>query len=142
VSAPTTSRVCAGSRSVKLFAGNRPEAIVRERLEVALVERLRDVLSDQPVTEAELRTLSERADGWARTLEGQIHASERRLRELAADPASSLADIAAELRRVETLGPDLVEVRSLLAELEQRAHRLRSAWLTGEETPQASIRES
>ena len=115
---------------------------MRERLEVALVERLREVLSDQPVTEAELRTLSERADGWARTLEGQIHASERRLRELAADPASSLADIAAELRRVETLGPDLAEVRSLLAELEQRAHRLRSAWLAGEQTPQASIRES
>jgi len=104
---------------------------LNDRLDFALIQQLRDVLGDQPVTEAELRTLSERADGWARTLEGQIHASERRLRDFAADPASSLAEIAAELRRVEALGPELAEVRSLLDGLEQRAHRLRSAWLAG-----------
>ena len=104
---------------------------MNERLDFALIERLREVLGDQPVTEAELRALSEQAGGWARTLEGQIHASERRLRELAAEPSSSLAEIAGELRRVDTLGPELAEVRLLLSELELRAHRLRSAWLAG-----------
>jgi hypothetical protein len=95
-----------------------------------LAARLRDVLTERPVTEAELRALSEQADGWARTLEGQIHASERRLGELVADPASPLAEIAAELRRVEILRPELEEFRSLLAELELRAHELRGAWLS------------
>jgi hypothetical protein len=111
---------------------------LNDRLDFALIERLREVLRDQPVTEAELRTLSERAGGWARTLEGQIHASERRLRELAADPASSLADIAGELRRVDSLSPELAEVRSLLAGLELRAHRLRSTWLAGTRQPSDS----
>jgi hypothetical protein len=95
-----------------------------------LTARLRDVLSDRPVTEAELRALSEQADGWARTLHGQIHASERRLRELVSDPASPLAEIAVELRRVETLRPELDEFSRLLAELEARAHELRGAWLS------------
>jgi hypothetical protein len=103
---------------------------VTESLDSALAARLRDVLTERPVTEAELRKLSEQADGWARTLEGQIHASERRLRELVADPASPLAEIAAELRRVEILRPELEEFRSLLAELELRAHELRGAWLS------------
>ena len=102
-----------------------------QRLDLDLIGRLREVLGDRPVTEAELRALSERAGGWARTLAGQIHASERRLRELADDPESSLADIAVELRRLELLRPELEELRSLLAELEGRAHQLRSAWLAG-----------
>ena len=102
---------------------------MRDRLDFALIERLRDVVADEPVTEAELRTLSEHAGGWARTLEGQIRTSERRLGQLTADPESSLADIADELRRVETLRPQLAEVRSLLDGLDERAHRLRTAWL-------------
>ena len=94
-----------------------------------LTVRLRRVLDDEPATEAELRTLSEQADAWARALQAQINGSERRLRELHRDPASPLADIAAELRRVETLRPELDELRSLLAELEARARELRAGWL-------------
>jgi len=100
-----------------------------ESLDSALTARLREVLGDQPVTEAELRALSEQADGWARTLEGQIYASEHRLRELAADPASRLAEMAAELRRVDTLRPELDELRALLIELGERAHALRASWV-------------
>jgi hypothetical protein len=94
-----------------------------------LAARLRRVLDDEPSTEAELRTLSEQADAWARALQAQIEGSERRLRELHSDPASPLADIAAELRRIETVRPELVELRSLLAELETRARELRTEWL-------------
>ena len=100
-----------------------------ETLDFALTARLREVLADQPATEGELRTLSEQADAWVRTLQAQIQASERRLRELTADPATALTEIAAELRRVETLSPELVEMRSLLSELEKRARELRTMWL-------------
>ncbi len=100
-----------------------------ESLDFALIARLHEVLGDTPATEGELRTLGEQADAWARTLHGQVEASERRLRELNADPASSLAEIAAELRRVEELRPQLIEVRMLLDELDRRARELRTAWL-------------
>lgn len=102
---------------------------VPEPLDFALIARLREASGDTPVTEAELRTLSERADAWARTLHGQIEGSERRLRQLHADPESSLAEIASELRRVEMLRPQLTEVRGLLDDLERRARALRTSWL-------------
>jgi hypothetical protein len=73
--------------------------------------------------------VSEQADAWARALKAQISGSERRLQELTADPATSLAEIAAELRRVETLRPELTELQSLLEELERRARELRTEWL-------------
>jgi hypothetical protein len=91
--------------------------------------RLRRVLDDEPSTEAELRTLSEQADAWARTLRAQIQSSELRLRALTADAATPLAEIAGELRRVETLRPELAELEGLLAELEGRARELRTGWL-------------
>jgi hypothetical protein len=100
-----------------------------ETLDFALTVRLREVLGDSPATEAELRTLTEQADGWARALLAQIEASERRLGELTSDPASPIADMAGELRRVETLRPELEELRSLLTRLEERARELRTAWL-------------
>jgi hypothetical protein len=98
-------------------------------LELALTARLREVLADRPATESELRSLAEEADGWKRALQAQIRASERRVDELSADPASSLAPIAAELRRIENLRPELVEVMSLHEELEQRARAMRTEWL-------------
>jgi hypothetical protein len=98
-------------------------------LELPLTVRLRRVLDDEPATEAELRLLSEQADAWARTLGAQIQSSERRLRELTVDPATSLAEIAVELRRVETFRPELDELRGLLDELETRARELRTGWL-------------
>jgi predicted RNase H-like nuclease (RuvC/YqgF family) len=98
-------------------------------MELALTARLREVLGNRPATESELRTLAEEADAWKRALQAQIHASERRVQELSADPAGSLAPIAAELRRIESLRPELVEVTSLMDELENRARAMRTQWL-------------
>jgi predicted nucleic acid-binding Zn-ribbon protein len=103
-------------------------------LDFALIKRLREVLDDRPATESELRSLSEQAEAWARTVSGQIESSERRIRRLTENPASSLAQIASELRRVERLRPQLNEVRSLIAELEQRARRVRTEWLLAQAT--------
>jgi hypothetical protein len=100
-----------------------------ETPDLALLERLRDVLRNQPVTETELRTLIEQADGLVRTLGAHMAGSERRLTELTADPDSSLAEIAGELHRVEGLRPRLEEARSLHTELETRARELRTSWL-------------
>ena len=98
-------------------------------LDFALLRRLREVRDRVPATESELRTLTEQAEAWARTVNGQIEASERRIRRLTSNPASSLAQIAAELRRVENLRPQLNEVRSLIEDLEHRARELRTEWL-------------
>jgi hypothetical protein len=105
-----------------------------EQLDFTLIKRLREVRDHRPATESELRLLAEQAEAWARTVNGQIQASERRLRRLNANPASSLAQIAGELRRVEKLRPQLNEVRSLLADLENRARELRTQWLLSQAT--------
>ena len=99
-------------------------------LDSGLSVRLGEVLAEQPATEAELRMLSERLIAWGRLLQGQLRASERRLEQLTADPASELGEIGAELHRVGALGPQLGEVRSLLVELDNRARVLRSDQLT------------
>ena len=103
-------------------------------LDFALIKRLREVVDRRPATEAELRALTEQAEAWARTVNGQLQASERRIRRLTANPASSLAQIAGELRRVENLRPQLREVRSLLTELENRAREVRTEWLLSQAT--------
>jgi hypothetical protein len=109
---------------------------VTETLNVALLSRLRDVLADEPVTESELRSLSEQADGWVRALRGQVEGTERRLDALVTDPSASLAELAGELRRIEILLPALAEAHALLAGLDARARTLRSAWLIAQaETP-------
>ena len=100
-----------------------------ETPDLVLLERLREVLADQPVTETELRGLIEQADGLVRTLGAHMAGSERRLSELTADPDSSLAEIANELHRVDGLRPRLDEARTLLADLEKRARELRTSWL-------------
>jgi DNA repair exonuclease SbcCD ATPase subunit len=105
-----------------------------EPLDFALIKRLREVRDRRPATESELRALTEQADAWARAVSAQIQASERRIRRLTANPASSLAQIAGELRRVEKLRPQLNEVRSLLTDLEERARQLRTEWLLSQAT--------
>jgi hypothetical protein len=107
-------------------------------LDFALITRLREVLADRPATEAELRTLSEQADAWARTVGGQIESSERRIQRLQQNPASSLAQIAAELRRVERLRPQLYEVQRLKTDLEARARQVRTEWLLSQATSRRS----
>ncbi len=115
------------------MASSRPSSSrrrhVSEPLAPPLTSRLREVLGDRPATESELRTLAEQAEALARTLQAQVQASEGRLSRLSTDPAAPLTDIAAELRRVETLRPELDEVRSLIGDLEDRARELRTAWL-------------
>ena len=102
-----------------------------ETLDSALKERLRSVLLDrQPVTEAELRRLSEEGRACVLILRAQLERGERTLAELDADPASSLADIAAALREVNVLRPDLGELQAMLAELHRRAREFRASWLS------------
>jgi hypothetical protein len=103
---------------------------VPEQLDVGLVERLRQVVAGQAATESELRTLADQASGWARATNGQLRAAEIRLTKLNADPASPLAEIAAEVRHIETLSRELSEARRLAQGLEQRTRELRTAWLT------------
>jgi chromosome segregation ATPase len=105
-----------------------------ESLDFALIRRLRDVLGSTPSTETELRTLTEQAEAWRRTVSGQIESSERRIQRLNQNPGSSLAQIASELRRVERLRPQLQEVTTLLADLEQRARQVRTEWLLSQAT--------
>jgi chromosome segregation ATPase len=100
-----------------------------ETPDLALLERLREVLGNEPVTETELRSLIEQADGLVRTLGAHIAGSEGRLTELTEDPDSSLTEIATELQRVDALRPRLEEARSLVADLETRARELRTSWL-------------
>jgi hypothetical protein len=102
---------------------------VPEQLDVGLVERLRQVVAGQVATETELRTLADQAGGWARTTDARLHATEGRLAVLNADPASPLAEIAAEVRRVEALSRELGEARGLIEGLEERTRELRTAWL-------------
>lgn len=100
-----------------------------ENLDLELLERLRRVVAGEAASESELRTLADRADGWARATNARLLSAEGRLAELNADPASPLAEIAAEVRRVEALSRELEEARTLSDALEGRTRELRTAWL-------------
>ncbi len=100
-----------------------------EKLDLALVTRLRQVVAGDVATEAELRALDDEAGGWLRATEAHHRAAEVRLTELNADPASPLAAIAAEVRRVDALSHELQEARRLITGLERRTRELRTAWL-------------
>jgi predicted RNase H-like nuclease (RuvC/YqgF family) len=103
---------------------------VPEKLDLALARRLRQVVGGQAASETELRMLADEAAGWTRATEAQLHAAEGRLAQLNTDPASPLAEIAAEVRRIEGLSRELGEARRLVEGLERRARELRTAWLT------------
>ena len=98
-------------------------------LDLALTKRLRRIVAGDPTTESELRTLADQAGGWERAVSAQLRAAEDRLGRLNADPASPLAGMATEIRRVETLKQELDEARSLLAGLEDCTRELRTSWL-------------
>jgi chromosome segregation ATPase len=104
-------------------------AVVTETLDSALKERLRAVIADQTVTEATLRKLTEQGRACALILDARLERLERRFTELSADAESSLADIAATMRAVNELRPDLEELHALLDGLDAHARELRSAWL-------------
>jgi hypothetical protein len=101
-----------------------------EKLDLALTRRLRQVVGGHAASETELRILADQAAGWTRATEAQLLAAEERLTQLNANPASPLAEIAAEVRRVEALSRELGEARRLIGGLERRARELRTAWLT------------
>jgi hypothetical protein len=101
-----------------------------ETIDSALKARVRAVLGGRPVTEAELRKLFEEGRACGLILDGQLEKGERKLGELASDPESSIAELAAAFRRVNELRPDLDELDELLAELDKRAREFRSSWLS------------
>jgi len=103
-----------------------------ERLERALERRLHEVAGTAAVTERELRELTEKGEAWARTLTGLAAASERRLAALGRDPESSLSALAAELERVERVRGERQRIVELLAQVDERARVLRTAWLAGQ----------
>src|SRR5207248_4921654 len=102
---------------------------VSEQLDVGLIERLRQVVAGEVATESELRTLADQAGGWARSTDAQLRAAEARLTDLNADSASPLAEIAAEVRRIDGLSRELGEIHELIEGLERRTRELRTAWL-------------
>ena len=79
-----------------------PEAWLE--LDTALKVRLHEVLDDpdRPVTEAELRKLSEEGRACTLILGGELQRLEQRLAELDRDPASSLGAIAGTFGRTST----------------------------------------
>jgi chromosome segregation ATPase len=103
---------------------------VAKTLDSDLKERLRAVLGDRRVTEADLRRLAEEGRACALILRAQLTKREQALTTLSADPASSLSDIAEALREVNQLRPDLVELEALLDDLEARARQVRLAWVS------------
>jgi predicted nucleic acid-binding Zn-ribbon protein len=100
-----------------------------QKLDLALVTRLRQVVAGEVATEAELRALDDEAGGWLRATKAQLRAAEDRLTNLNADPAAPLAEIATEVRRVEALSRERAEARRLIDGLERRTRELRTAWL-------------
>jgi hypothetical protein len=99
-------------------------------LDSALMARLREVLDRRPVTEAELRKLTEEGRAWAMLVNAQLERSKQRLDELAGDPGAPLADVADALREVHELRPELDELHALLAELQGRAREFRQSWVS------------
>jgi chromosome segregation ATPase len=101
---------------------------VAETLDSALKRELRAVLDRRPVTEAELRRLFEEGRACALILSGQLEKAEQRLGRLAADPAAPFTELAATLRQVNEIRPDLEELHGLLAALDEQARQLRASW--------------
>jgi DNA repair exonuclease SbcCD nuclease subunit len=100
-------------------------------LDAALKTRLREALeSERLVTEAEVRRFTDEGRACTLMLRAELTRGEEHLRELDADPASSLVEIAATFRDVSDLRRDLGELETLLAELQERARAARAAWLT------------
>jgi hypothetical protein len=99
------------------------DAILKERLRTALV-------SQRPVTEAELRKLTEEARACSLMLGAELERGEARLARLDTDPASSLVEVGATFRAVSALRRDRDELHSLLGQVEERARAARAAWLT------------
>ena len=104
------------------------DEVLKERLRAALV-------SQRPVTESEVRKLTEEARACSLMLGAELERGEARLARLDADPASPLAEIGATFRAVSELRRDRDELHSLLRQGEERARAARAAWLTASARP-------
>jgi hypothetical protein len=98
------------------------DAVLKERLRVALASR-------RPVTEAELRKLTEETRACTLLLGAELERGEARLAQLDADPSSPLVEIGATFRAVSALRRDRDELLLLLDRVEERARAARAAWL-------------
>ena len=98
-------------------------------LDAVLKQRLRAVLDGRPCTEAELRKLFEEGQACTRIFGAQLARAERELAARESDPDSSITDLAAAVRRVNGLRPELDELHSLLDALGARARAFRAAWV-------------
>jgi hypothetical protein len=99
-------------------------------LDAELRVRLRDVLEEprRPVTEADLRKLSEEGRACRLILGAELERLEGRLGKLDADPASSLGAIADAFRRVHDLRAHVGALDELLSALDDRAREVRTGW--------------
>jgi hypothetical protein len=102
-------------------------------LDTVLKERIRKVLAspERPVSEAELRKLSDEGRGCTLILRAELGRLEQRLAELDADPASPLGAIGPAFRRVHDFRAHLDELDGLLSALEDRAREVRTSRLLG-----------
>ena len=100
-------------------------------LDTALKERICIVLANpqRPVTEAQLRKLSEEGRAYSLILAAELGRLERRLAELDTDPRSPLGAIAPAYRRVHDFRAHLAELNRLLSALDDRARQVRTSWL-------------
>jgi hypothetical protein len=99
-------------------------------LDVELRHRLQAVLEEprRPVTEADLRKLSDEGRACRLILGAELDRLEARLAELDDDPDSSLGEIANAFRRVHDFRAHVEELDGLLSALEDRAREVRSSW--------------
>ena len=107
------------------------------KLDTPVKERIRKVLEDpeRPVTEAELRKLSEEGRACTLILGGELERLEHRLAELDSDTDSSLSAIAEAFRHVHAFRVHVEELDDLLTALEARAKQVRTSWLLGAHAP-------
>ena len=98
-------------------------------LDSDLRRRVREVLDPRrPVTEPELRKLSDEGRACALILHGELERLERRLGRLDDDPSTSLVAIADAFRRVHEFRAHVDGLDRLLAELNDRAREVRAEW--------------
>lgn len=108
---------------------SEPAGPQEDTLELALRRRLVEVVAGAAATEGELRQLAEQGHALVRGLEAAADAGEARLDALASGPGAPVAELASELRRVESLRAELEGLRPILSALDERARELRGTWL-------------
>lgn len=99
-------------------------------LDTDLRKQLRHVLEEPrpPVTEAELRKLTDEGRACKMILGGELERLERRLGKVDSDPNSSLVEVADAFRRAHELRTHVEELDALMAALDTRAREARSSW--------------